>query len=213
MKFTTIYFLMVLPVAMQSQVDVGVRSGIAFSKQKYDNFCHSPCTSNHILGMETGIMLNWFFLPSFFLQPELSFVQKGGTHIGHKKNTNKVNQLEMAALFGYSWKNEQLYVFVNTGLFLDRILNIVKYEGGPLSPYQLEEVEDNNWGWGLAHGGGAAIQVGKGWLELAGRFRHSQIESRHIYEFSINGERSQDPVLNYKNRGWSISLAYKIGIR
>lgn len=212
MKFTAIFLMVLLPVVAWTQIEMGVRGGVAFSRQKFDNFCHTPCTSHHIVGIDAGVMLNWFFRPRFYLQPELSFVQKGGVY-NDINGTNKINQLEIATLYGYAWKCEQLSVFVTTGLFLDRILNTPKNEGPYTTAYPQNGVEDNKWGWGLIHGGGAAIPVGNGWIGLEGRYRYSQIESRYVYGFSINGERTPDPILNYKNKGWSISLTYKIGIQ
>ena len=213
MKFTIICSLLLLPILTLSQVTVGIRSGMAFSKQKYDNFCHSPCTSNHIIGMEIGAMLNWFFLNDLFLQPEFSFVQKGGTYISHVKDINKINHIETAILAGYEKKSEQLSIFVNSGLFLDRVLKILKYEGGPFSPYHPDEIKDNKWGWGFIHSGGVAIPINNGQIGIEGRYRYSLNEYRRIYELSIDGERSPNSVLNYKNKGWSINLTYKATIQ
>ena len=160
MKFITIFLLILLPIAARSQVEVGVRSGVAFSKQKYDNYSYPPHLSNHIVSIEAGAMLNWFFLRSFFLQPELTFIQKGGAY---SNSTVKIDHLEAATLLGYERKCEKLSLFVNSGVFMDRILNRI------MDRSVGNDNDEYNWGWGLMHGGGAAIPIGKGWIGLAGR--------------------------------------------
>ena len=206
----TIFLLILLPIGVRAQIEVGVRNGIAFSKQKYDNFGYPPLLSNHVIGVDAGVMLNWFFMRSLFLQPELNFIQKGGIY---PNGANKINHLELATLLGYEKKSEELSAFVSSGLFLDKVINIPKDEGGPLAPYQPDEFEDNKWGLGLIHSGGASVKIGKGWIGLAGRYRHSLTDFRHVYGVDVNGDPSHDPIVNFRNKGWSINLTYKIEIQ
>ncbi len=42
MKVSTIFMLILIPIVARSQVEVGIRSGLAFSKQQYGNICYSP---------------------------------------------------------------------------------------------------------------------------------------------------------------------------
>ena len=207
-KFLTIFLLVLAACTAQSQVEVGIRGGVAFSKQKFDNYSFPPHLSNHIEGIEVGATLNWFFLRSFFLQPELTFIQKGGIISFH---TLKINNVEAAALFGYERKCEKLSLFVSSGAFVDRVLNIARGSTGNSTPDR--EIEVFNWGWGLMYGGGAAIPIGNGWIGLAGRFRHSLSSFRRISYFADLGGNPETPfIVNYKNRGWSINLYYKIDI-
>jgi hypothetical protein len=207
MKFITIFLLILLPIAARSQVEVGVRSGVAFSKQKFEVFGYPSELSNSIVGIDAGVMLNWFFLHNLSLQPELSFIQKGGAY---PNGTNKINHLELAALLGFERKSGQLSVFVNSGVFLDKVLNTPKDGYGPLAPYPPNGFEYNNWGWGLIHSGGSAIQVGKGWIGLVGRYRYSLNYFRDVDGTDINDDPG--PILNLRNKGWSINLYYKIDI-
>ena len=207
MKFTTIFLLILLPVLVQSQMTIGFKSGVALSKQKYEVFRDPLDLSNRLVGIEAGVMLNWFFQRSFFLQPELTFIQKGGAY---PDGTNKVNHLEAAALLGFERKCEPLSVFLNSGVFLDRVVNVINDESGPLPPFPPNEFE-NNWGWGLLQSGGAAFNVGKGWIGLEGRYRYSLNYFRDIDGNDINDEPG--PVLKLRNKGWSFNLTYKIEIR
>ncbi len=206
MKLAPIFLLIWLPFSASSQVELGVRSGVAFSKQKFDNYGFPPHLSKHIEGVELGATLNWFFLPSFFLQPELNFIQKGGDY---SNRTIKINCLEAAVSLGFERKCERLSLFLNSGVYIDRIIN--KIMDRPVG----NNIEDYDWGWGLMHGGGAAIPIGKGWIGLAGRYRYSLSGFRKAYATDINGERipGQDPIIIYKNKGWSINLFYKIDIQ
>jgi hypothetical protein len=144
---------------------------------------------------------------SFFLQPELSFVQKGGAY--PNDHPDKINHLEAATLLGFEKKCETLSLFLNAGLFGDRVIKkVLDRRGG-------KDNDEFDWGWGLMYGGGAAIPIGKGWIGLAGRYRHSISGFRKIYETDIFRERipDRDPIIINKNRGWSINLFYKIDIR
>jgi len=207
MKFTTLFLLILLPIAVRSQVSVGVRSGVALSKQKYTTFGYPPDLSNRIVGIEAGALLNWFFVRSFFLQPELTFIQKGGAY---PDGTNKINHLEAVVLLGFERKCEPLSVFLNSGVFLDRILSVLNDGAGPLPPFPSNEFE-NNWGGGLLQSGGAAFHVGKGWIGLEGRYRYSLSYFRDIDGNDIGGDPG--PVLKLSNKGWSMNLTYKIDIQ
>ncbi len=210
MKLTTLFLLILLPIAIQSQVEVGFRSGVALSKQKFDSFGYPHDLSNHIAGLEAGAMLNWLFVRGFFLQPEITFIQKGGVY---PNGTIKTNSLEIATALGFERKCEPLSIFLSSGIFLDRILNKPLDDGGPTAPYSPDDLDDNDWGWGLLQTGGVAIDVGKGWVGLEGRYRYSLSYFRHVYGIGVDGEPSPDPIVNFRNKGWSINLTFKIEIQ
>ncbi len=209
MKSTTIFLLFFLPIAAWSQVEVGIRSGVSFSKQKFIVFEDPAEISDRIVGIDAGVMLNWFFLHSFFLQPELSFTQKGGAY---PNGSNRINHLEAATLIGYERKNERLSAFISSGLFLDRVVGRPKDGAGPHAPYPPNWFGYNSWGWGLLQSGGVAVQVGKGWIGVSGRYRYSLSDFRNIYDVYIIGDPPEQ-ILNLKNKGWSVNLTYKINIK
>jgi hypothetical protein len=144
------------------------------------------------------------------LQPEITFIQKGG---GYPNGTIKANNIEIATMLGFKRKCEPLSVFLSSGIFLDKILNIPLDDGGPTAPYSPDDLDDNDWGWGLLQVGGASIQVGKGWIGLEGRYRYSLSYFRHVYGIGIDGDPSSDPIVNFRNIGWSINLTFKIEIQ
>ena len=207
MKFKTIFLLILLPIGVGAQIEFGIRSGVAFSKQKYTTFNYPPDLSNYMVGAEAGIVLNWFFSHNFFMQPELNFIQKGGAY---PDGTNKINHLEVAFLLGFERRRESSSFFLNTGAFMDRVLKVINDKAGPLPPFPPNTFE-NKWGWVLVQAGGVRFKAGKGWIGLCGRYRYSL-----NYFRIINGEDIGDdpgPILNLRNKGWSFNLNYKIDIR
>ena len=209
MKFAAVLLLVFLSLTAQSQVEVGIRSGVAVSKQNFIVFEDPAQSSDQVVGVDAGMMLNWFFLPSFFLQPELSFTQKGGSY---PNGSNKINHIEVATLVGFERKSEKLSAFIGSGLFLDRVIGRPKDGAGPHAPYPPDWFEHNSWGWGILQSGGIAIQVGQGWIGMSGRYRHSLNDFRNIHDVFIIGDPPEQ-ILTLKNKGWSINLTYKIEIK
>jgi hypothetical protein len=148
------------------------------------------------------------FSKVLYLQPELTFIQKGGDKAFLIDNlTIKTNQLELAALVGYKVKTNWLSIFFNPGVFYGRIIS-KSIDGNPfLNPYKQAY---SNWDFGLIFGGGIEFPIGSGKIILEGRYRPSLNNFGRIEDADPN-----DPIFDssLKNRGWGLNLGYSIVIR
>ena len=166
--------------------------------------------SDYVIGMEVGAVSRIHLFKGFYIQPELSFLQKGG-----KKEflldglIIKTNQLKFSMLLGYQFDIKQVSFYLNSGGFLGRVLS-ESTDGNPFYNFPYKRYFDNNWDYGLIFGSGFSFSVGAGKILLDFKYRYSENRFR-LMEWG-NSPESIAATISIYNRAWGCTIGFCIPI-
>ncbi len=204
MKFNLIFYFLFAAMALNAQNAIGIRTGIFSAKHDYGYI--GGGLSDNVLGIEAGAMARFHLFKGLFVQPEFTFIQKGGNKALIISNLDiKTSQIETAALLGYEFKYQNFSFFVNSGAFYGRIIN-KSTEGNLFTNLEYTENFDDDWDEGLIYGGGIGFSIGKGKLIFESRYRQSFNRFRVIAAGS--SPESVSIAVPLKNQGWGFNLGY-----
>jgi hypothetical protein len=155
------------------------------------------------------VATKWSFLDKFYIQPELTFIQKGGDI---SNRIVKVNQLEIATLIGYEVQLKSISFYINSGVFLGRVLSLSKDEDPFANAAITLSSHDEDWDWGFVYGIGTDMKIGVGRLGFEARYRMSQNDFRYTTQGTLVGGSIPNPsfFIFLKNRGWGLNLSYRV---
>ena len=143
MKLIPVFIYLFFVIPLKGQNHFGIRSGVIFARQ--DHGYVGGGLSDYVIGKEVGAVSRIHLFKGFYIQPELSFLQKGG-----KKEfllddlIIKTNQLEFSMLLGFQFDIKQVSFYLNSGGFLGRVLS-ESTDGNPFYNLPYKRYFDNNW--------------------------------------------------------------------
>jgi len=201
---TFLFITFIFTISANCQNHIALRTGIFFSKQDYS----SLLITDEVKGLELGLSTRIFLYESGFVQPEISFIQKGGLWKNPMDDFEiKINQLEIAALLGYELKLKNLSIFPNLGIFIGKNIN-EGTRGNPFNNFDYVAFIDEDIEWGFIYGGGIGIQLGKGKLFAEYRYRFSKKHFRLIDRGS--SPTNTLPNIKITNKGWGFNFGYAL---
>jgi hypothetical protein len=208
MKLIPIFIFLIFVIPVRGQNHFGIRSGVILSKQDYGYV--GGGLSDYVTGMEVGAISRIHLFKGFYIQPELSFLQKGGKKdFILDKLKIKTNQLEFSMLLGYQFDIKRVSLYLNSGGFLGRVLS-ESTDGNPFSNLAYKRYFDNNWDYGVIFSSGFSLSVGVGKILLDFKYRYSENRFRLI-ELGSSPENVATTISIY-NRGWGGTIGFCIPI-
>ena len=208
MKLIPIFIFLIIVIPVRCQNHFGIRSGVSFSRQDYGYV--GGGLSDYVTGMEVGAICRIHLFKGFNIQPEISFLQKGG-----KKDfildqlIIKTNQLEFTMLLGYQLDIKRVSLYLGSGGFLGRVLSKTT-DGNPFVNLPHKRYSDNNWDYGVFFSSGFSFPVGVGKILLDCKYRYSSNRFRLI-ELG-NSPESIAATIELYNRGWGFTIGFCIPI-
>ena len=176
---------------LMAQLSLGVRGGINLAKE-YVEFSGESETSDALTGLTLAGLIEIGMGEHFAIQPELVFVQKGGSN-GDSDDDLTLNHFDVPVLLKYKVGAESFGGYLAAGPTFGYALS---------GKFGDEKFEDDDWeGYnrfelGASLGGGLGLNLASGMVFLDIR-----------YLLSLNN-LSEDDEITIKNRGIGLSVGY-----
>jgi hypothetical protein len=224
-KFVVAIVALALPLLLPAQVYMGIRGGVNIAtvsdlKITMDGGERPALDQSSITGIDVAVLAEFSLSPSFALQPELHYLQKGAalesTTLGEDNFSvdMKVNYLELPVLAKFLIGEQHLKADIFAGPSLGYALD-GKYTfniGGIESSedikfdndYDANGEKDNRIDFSAVFGAGLQLGLGKGSLLLDGRY---SLDFTDFTKFENGEPAGYDPTYN---RGVAFTLGYML---
>jgi hypothetical protein len=189
-----------------AQLRLGVRGGVHFAKQSYkvEDFFGFNINTDNITAISLAGMAEITVAGDFAVQPELSFIQKGGKletedEYGEKSSAkNVINHIDVPILLKYKFGSEKIGGYLAAGPAFGYALSGTTEANGEKEDIDFKEAEYKRFEESVNFGGGIGINVGSGQVFL---------DLRYNWGLTDHSDEEED-AFTTKNKGFGISLGY-----